>query len=190
MKGWAIWITGMPGSGKTTRAKELLKRLKEKNIKVEYLRMDDIRKFLTPEKEYTEREREYAYRSMIMIGKFLTNNGINVVIDATGHRKIWRRLARKLIPNFLEVYVKCPVKICMKREANRKDNVVVSSLYKKALERVKTGKKIKLVGDVIGIDVPYEEPENPDFIIDSDKLDPEESSKKIIQLLNLKFIKK
>jgi adenylylsulfate kinase len=83
--------------------------------------------------------------------------------------------------------VRCPVEVCMEREANRKDNVVVSNLYKKALERVRTGKKIKLVGDVIGIDVPYEEPVNPDFVIDSDKLDPEESSEKIIQLLNLKF---
>jgi adenylylsulfate kinase-like enzyme len=46
------------------------------------------------------------------------------------------------------------------------------------------------VGDVIGVDVQYEEPVNPDFVIDSDKLDSEESSEKIIQLLNLKFIKK
>ncbi|MDI6826065.1 MAG: adenylyl-sulfate kinase [Candidatus Aenigmarchaeota archaeon] len=189
MKAWAVWLTGLPGSGKTVRAKELLKKLKQINIKVEYLRMDEIRKVLTPKQEYTEKERDYAYRAFVLIGKFLTENGINVIMDATGHRKVWRELARELIPNFAEVYLKCPLNICIEREANRKNNLVVSNLYKKAYERLKTGKKIKLVGDVIGIDVPFEEPDSPDMIIDSDKIDPKESSEKIFQFLNLKFIK-
>jgi len=185
MKGWVVWLIGLPGSGKTVRAKELMKKLKAKKIKFEYLRMDEIRKFLTPEQDYTEKEREQAYRSLILIAKFLSENGINVILDATAHRRKWREIARGLIPNFLEVYIKCPIDICMQREANRKDNLIASNLYKKAIERKQSGKKQKQVGDVVGIDVPFEEPRKPDLMIDSSKLDPEESAEKILEFLKI-----
>lgn len=187
MKGWAVWLIGLPGSGKTTIAKELMKKFGK--IKVEYLRMDEIRKILTPKKEYTEKERDYAYRALVLLGQSLTDNGTNVIMDATGHRRVWRDLARKLIPNFVEVYVKCPLEICMTRESRRKDNLVLIDLYKKALERLKSGKRIVGLGEVIGVDVEYEEPDKPELIIESDKLTPKESSEKIFQFLNLKFIK-
>ena len=184
MKGWAIWLTGLPGSGKTVRAKQLLNKLDEMEIKYEYLRMDEIRKILTPKQEYTEKERDHAYRALILITKYLTDNGINVIMDATGHRKVWRELARELIPKFAEVYIKCPLTVCMKREAGRKDNLVVSNLYKKALDRKLGGKKRKSVGEVIGVDVPFEESNKPDLIIESYKFDPKESAIKILKLLN------
>jgi adenylylsulfate kinase len=184
MKGWAIWLTGLPGSGKTVRAKQLLNKLDEMEIKYEYLRMDEIRKILTPKQEYTEKERDHAYRALILITKYLTDNGINVIMDATGYRKVWRELARELIPKFTEVYIKCPLSVCMKREAGRKDNLVVSNLYKKALERKLGGKKRRLVGEVIGVDVPFEESDKPDLIIESYKFDPKESAMKILKLLN------
>ena len=187
MNGWAVWITGLPGSGKTVRAKALLDKLRQQKIKIEYLRMDEIRKILTPEKKYTEEERNHAYRALVLIGKFLTENGINVIMDATGNRNVWRELARELIPNFAEVYVKCPLKICMERESKRKDNLLVSNLYKKAIERMKNGEKINGVGQMIGIDVPYEEPDNPEMIIDSDKLSIKESSDKIFQMIKEVF---
>jgi len=189
MNGWAVWITGLPGSGKTKRAKELVKKLKQQNIKVEYLRMDEIRKILTPERKYTEEERDHAYRALVLIGKFLTENGVNVIIDATGHKKVWRELARKLIPNFTEVYVKCPLETCVERESKRKDDLIVSNLYKKAMKRLETGEKVSGIGEMIGIDVPYEEPDNPELIIDSDKLNIKESSDKIFQMISHKFIK-
>jgi adenylylsulfate kinase len=190
MNGWAIWITGLPGSGKTERSRELLKKLEQKNIRVQHLRMDEIRKILTPKKKYTEEERDYAYRAIILIGKFLTENGINIIIDATGHKKMWRELARRLIPNFAEIYVKCPLKICIDRESKRKDDLIVSNLYKKAMNRIKTGEKVDAVGEVIGIDITYEEPNNPELIIEADKLNPKESSDKIFQMINHKFIKR
>lgn len=186
MNGWVVWITGLPGSGKTVRGKELLKKLEQQNVKVEYLRMDEIRKILTPERKYTEEERDHAYRALVLIGKFLTENGVNVIIDATGHRKVWRELARELIPNFAEVYVKCPLEICIERESKRKDNLLVSNLYKKAMKRI-NGEKTDSVGQMVGIDVPYEEPENPDLIIDSEKLSIKESSDKIFQMIREGF---
>lgn len=189
MSGWAVWITGLPGSGKTERAKEVLRKLGQQNVKVEYLRMDAIRKILTPKRKYTKEERDHAYRALVLIGKFLTEHGVNVIIDATGHRKVWRELARELIPNFAEVYVKCPLETCVERESERKDNLVVSNLYKKAMERLKTGKKVRGVGQIIGIDVPFEESERPELMIDSHKLSIKESSEKIFQMINHKFIK-
>ncbi len=186
MNGWVVWITGLPGSGKTRRAKELLKKLEQQNVKVEYLRMDVIRKILTPERKYTEEERDHAYRSLVLIGKFLTESGVNVIIDATGHRKVWRELARQLIPNFAEVYIKCPLEVCIDRESKRKDNLVVSNLYKKAMRRM-NGEKVDGVGQMIGIDVPYEEPDNPELIIDSGKINIKESSDKIFQMIKEVF---
>ena len=189
MSGWAVWITGLPGSGKTVRAKETLRRLGQQGIEVEYLRMDVIRKILTPKRKYTAQERDYAYRALVLIGKFLTEHNVNVLIDATGHRKVWRELARALIPNFAEVYIKCPLETCIERESQRKDNLVMSNLYKKAMKRLKNGKKVRGVGQMIGIDVPYEESERPELIIDSHKLDIKESSEIIFQMINHKFIK-
>jgi len=189
MNGWAVWITGLPGSGKTERARGVLRKLGQQNVKVEYLRMDAVRKILTPRKKYTKEERDHAYRALVLIGKFLTDNRVNVLIDATGHRKVWRELARELIPNFAEVYIKCPLETCIERESNRKDDLVVSNLYKKAMERFKTGKKVKGIGQMIGIDVPYEESLRPELIIDSYKLDINESAEKIFQMINHKFIK-
>jgi len=187
MKAWVLWLTGLPGSGKTTIARELMKKLKEEKIKVEYLRMDEIRWILTPKRRYTEEERDHAYRALVLIAKFLSKNGISVIMDATGHRRKWRELARELIPNFFEVYVRCPLEVCMERESKRRDNVVLSDLYKKALERLKTGKKIEGLGEMIGVDNEYEEPENPNLIIDSDKIKPEESSERILRMLKSSF---
>lgn len=189
MSGWAVWITGLPGSGKTERAKEVLRKLGQQGVKVEYLRMDAIRKILTPKGKYTKGERDHAYRALVLIGKFLTEHGINIIIDATGHRKVWRELARELIPNFAEVYIKCPLETCVERESERKDNLVLSNLYKKAMERLKTGKKVRGMGQMIGIDIPFEESERPELIIDSHKLSIKESSEKIFQMINHKFIK-
>ena len=176
---WAIWITGLPGSGKSSVAKAVRRKLKG-NIQV--LRMDSFRKILTPEPKYTIEERGLAYRAMVLIGKYLVENGVNVIFDATGHKVEYRELARKLIPNFKEVYIKCPLKVAMQREANRKQNLVMRDLYKKALDRL-DGKEVDLVGEVIGVDVKYEEPKNPELVIDAVRLNANAAAEKIAKLV-------
>jgi len=180
MKAFAIWLTGLPGSGKSTIAKELVKKLKGKKIQI--LRMDEFRKFLTPKPKYTEEEREFAYRAMVLIGYYLVQNGINVIFDATGHRRQYRNFAAGLIRDFYEIYVKCGLKTAMRREAGRKENLILRDLYRKALQRLE-GKKIKLVGEVIGVDVPYEAPKKPDLTIDSERMNPKVAAEKIAQIL-------
>jgi adenylylsulfate kinase len=175
---WVVWLTGLPGSGKTSIASELVRLL---HIPVEMLRLDEFRKKLVPEPQYTEEERDLIYNAVGVMASLLAAHGVNVVVDATAHRRKWRDRAREQIPSFYEVYVRCPLEVCMKRESQREDNLIVSNMYKKALERKKKqerGESVEKseVGDVIGVDVLYEEPEHPELVIDSDKITPKEGA--------------
>ncbi len=178
---WAIWLTGLPGSGKSTIAKALVKKLGKKK-KIQILRMDEFRKFLTPKPKYTEEEREVAYRAMVLMGYYLVQNGINVIFDATAHRQKYRDFARDLIENFYEVHVKCDLKTAMHRESKRKGHPAVRNMYKKALKRQK-GKNIRQIGHVIGIDVPYETPKNPHLEINTEKISAKEAAGRIVKML-------
>jgi adenylylsulfate kinase-like enzyme/HD superfamily phosphodiesterase len=165
---YVLWVTGLPGSGKSTHAKNAVKMLHKEGVDIEYLRMDKLVKELKMKRKYDEEERDMFYRYAVGLAKRLSKRS-HVLLDAVGHRKEWRDLARELIPNFVEVYVTCPLDLAIKRETERKNNLIVQDMYKKAQERLKTGKTIVGLGEVIGVDVPYEEPDNPEIIIASDK---------------------
>ena len=181
---FVIWITGLPGSGKSTIAKELMKLLKKEKVKASYIPLDNIRKIIIPEPKYTEEEREYVYRAYLLIGKILYENGVNVVLDATANRRRWRDLARNHIKDFFEVYIKCPLRVCYTREKNRRSKSVRRMMYRDALLQKETEKKVDGLGLLPGIDVPYEKPLHPEIVIESNKHQPAESADKI-----LKFIK-
>ena len=86
-EGFAIWLTGLPASGKTAVAEGIIRRLEELyELKVQHLESDALRKVLTPEPSYSVSEREWFYDVMVFIGEMLTKNGINIIIDATGNR--------------------------------------------------------------------------------------------------------
>ncbi len=180
--GWAIWITGLPGSGKSTIAKELIKELEG----VKLLSLDEIRKEIVSLPKFTKEEREYVYKVLAEKAAKLVSEGQNVILDATGNRLIWRDYARNLIPNFMEVYVKCPLEICIKRESSRPEGLVMADLYRKALERKKTGKQFRDLGEVPGVDVPYEENKAAEIVIKSDKVSADEAAKVIFDELKKK----
>ncbi|MBI5640158.1 MAG: adenylyl-sulfate kinase [Nitrospirae bacterium] len=152
----AIWITGLPGSGKSTVADAL----NELHPEFVILRMDDLRKVVTPEPSYSEAERDLVYRSIVYLAKRLSELGHHVIIDATGNLRRWRDLARKLIPEYIEVYLKCSLDVCSKREMARVDtHAAPRDIYKKGAEG----------WPVPGVHVPYEEPVNPEIVIDADQ---------------------
>lgn len=150
---FCLWITGLPGSGKSTILNELSKLLSESGIEAVPLSLDHIRKILTPQPKYTSEERAIVYRALVIMAQLLVDHGgKNVIIDATGNRKEFRELARRLIREFAEIYVRCPLEICRAREASRRDQPVQKDLYKRASEG-------KLKGELPGISAPYEEQE-------------------------------
>ncbi len=140
-----------------------------------------LREVITPNPRYTEEERDIVYGAIVFIARLLTENGVNVIIDATGNRRRYRENARKEIPRFMEAYVRCPLDVCVKRENERKGGAFHAprDIYKRAL----TGES----ATVPGIGAPYEEPKDPEVMVDSDKLSSEECAEKILQTIMKKI---
>lgn len=151
-----LWITGLPGSGKST----LADGVKTSFPSFVVLRMDELRRVVTPEPAYSETERDMVYRSIVYAAKLLSELGHDVIIDATGNRRKWRDLARQLIPNFGEIYLKCALDACTERERVRRDTRgAPRGIYEKA----------RAGWPVPGVEVPYEEPLNPELSIETDR---------------------
>lgn len=168
----ALWITGLPGSGKSRIAKELKNKLK-----AEILRLDEIRKVITPRPKYSKEEREYVYRTLAYIAYVLVKNNVNVIVDATDNLGVGRKTLKKLIKNVFVVQLKCPIEICAQREMKRKDKAGIVDLYK----RVKK-KRIKVPG--LGQKYVYEK--NPLILIETDKVSAELAASVIYQKLKKK----
>jgi len=114
---FCLWITGLPGSGKTAVARELNKMATARHVDLLILNLDQIREFLTPEPEYTDEERELVYRALVLMAEWLIREGgRNVLIDATGNRRAFRDLARQRMAEFAEIYLKCPLEVCQERK--------------------------------------------------------------------------
>lgn len=168
---FCVWLTGLPSSGKTTIGKILKEKLEKSNIKSYLLDSDDLRKVLTPNPKYTEEERDWFYDVLVYFANVLVLNNINVIIAATGNKRRYRQKCRETIKNFIEVYVKCSLEECLKRDSK--------GLYKMAIEG-----KIK---NLPGIQDPYEEPSQPDLIVESDKLEPEKCADLIFNTIIKRF---
>jgi len=180
LEGFVVWLTGLPGSGKSTLARLLSKKLYEKGVKTQILSSDMLRKVLTPKPTYTEEERKIVYDTLVFIAKLLASNNVNVIIDATANRRSYREKARKQIKNFVEVYVKCPISLCMQREKRRKKTFgAPKKIYEKGLKGVS--------GTVPGLGAPYEEPLKPEIIVETDRLTPKQCIQKILLFLEKKF---
>lgn len=167
---FAVWFTGLPGSGKTAVASRTAALLKKKGIDVKILQLDEIRRVLTPAPKYTDEERDIVYASLAYMAKLLAECGVNVFIDATANRRKYRDAARKIIPQFAEVYIRCSLEVCMEREARRKAVFSPKGIYKKSAQ---TGAAVP------GVNVPYEEPLKPEIVIDSDRMKPDESARMV-----------
>ena len=129
-----------------------------------------MRKIVTPEPTYSDSEREVIYRSLVFLAKKLTELGHHVIIDATGNLRRWLDLARRIIPKYIEVYLRCPLELCLEREMKRSErHEAPKDIYKKGMGG----------SPVPGMVVPYEEPSSPEVILDSDKASIENSIERI-----------
>lgn len=164
---WVVWFTGLPGCGKTTIAQRVKAKLSEKKIDVKILQLDEIRRAITPQPRYTEEERDIVYASLAYMAKLLADQGVNVMVDATANRRRYRDFARRLVPNFGEVFIRADLEACMAREARRKAEFSPKGIYKKA-----AGEKAA----VPGVNVAYEEPLSPEIEVDTMKMTADESA--------------
>jgi len=174
-KGFTAWFTGIPCCGKTTIADKVAQVLKQRGYMVERLDGDIVRQGLTDDLGFSKKDRDENIKRVTFVAKLLTRNGVAVLTTFVSPYKEMRNKARKEIENFLEIYVKCPVDLCIKRD--------VKGMYKKAREG-----KIK---NFTGLDDPYEEPEHPELTLFTDKETIDESVQKTInKLIELGYIKK
>lgn len=170
---FAVWITGLPASGKSTLAAELARQTRDFGVDLAVLESDALRKmFSTPSSpsSYDEQDRDRFYDALTFIGHVLTEHGISVIFDATANRRSYRDGARQQIPRFIEVFVDCPLEICMKRDPK--------GIYRKAREGQ--------ASHVPGVQATYETPENPDVVIRGDRDDPGEAARRVIDVLTSK----
>lgn len=167
---FCIWFTGLPSSGKTTLAYMLKDRIGNKFKHIEILDGDEVRKNISKGLGFTQEEREIHNRAVIYVSKVLVRCGIPVVVSLISPYRNIREEARREIQNFLEIYTRCPLEVLMKRD--------VKGLYRKALSG-----EIK---NFTGVSHPYEEPENSELVLNTDKETPEESLEKMLKLLKEK----
>jgi adenylylsulfate kinase len=171
MKGFTIWFTGLPCSGKTTLATLLYNHLLQEGISnVELLDGDVVRQYLTGGLGFTKQDRDENIRRIGWLSRMLNKHGVNAIVAAISPYRDIREEQKKLIENYFEVYVSCPVEICEQRD--------VKGMYKKAREGI--------IEHFTGINDPYEEPLTPDIVIETDKLSIEDSLKMILKALMVK----
>lgn len=178
---WVMWFTGLPGCGKTTIAEKVKTSLSTKGIYVKILQLDEIRRAITPEPKYTEEERNIVYASLAYMGKLLSEEEKNVIIDATANRRRYRDLARSIIPNFAEVHIRAPLSVCIEREASRKARFSPKGIYGKAADRN---------AQVPGVNVAYEEPLSPEIEVDTTSMSSDESALAIAEKILSMFAEK
>jgi len=165
-----VWLTGLPGSGKTTIATRVANILKEKGYKVEVLDGDWVRKTINVGAGFTKEERERHLLRVAWIARLLARNGVIVLCSFVSPYRDVRAKIRRIVEEevpFYEVWVKCSVEECIQRDPK--------GLYAKALRG-----EIK---HMTGIDDPYEPPENPGLILDTVVDSVEENTSKLLEFI-------
>jgi len=172
-KGFTLWFTGLSGAGKSTLSKIVEAELVKRGRNVEILDGDEVRENLSKGLGFSKEDRDTNIKRIGYVAKLLARNGVAVITAAISPYREVRDYIREDNKDFVEVFVKCPIEACIERD--------VKGLYKKAIAG-----EIK---QFTGISDPYEEPLNPEVVVETHLETPEQSAAKIISKLEeLKYL--
>ena len=169
-KGFTVWFTGLSGSGKSTIAEMLYHEFQARGLKTEILDGDEVRKNLSKGLGFSKEDRDTNILRIGFVANLLTRNGVATICCPISPYKETRDACRELIGEFVEVYVHATVD---EIAANRDPK----GLYKKAL----AGEIKEFTG--VSPDAPYEVPEDPELVVDTESQTPEESLQTVLTRL-------
>ena len=164
-----LWFTGLSGAGKSTIANLVEKRLFAEGRHTYLLDGDNIRHGLNQDLGFTDEDRVENIRRVAEVSKLFVDAGIITLVSFISPFRAERRMARELFPSgrFVEIFVDTPIAICRERDPK--------GLYRRAAEG-----ELK---NFTGIDSPYEPPERPELVLQTEKSSAEELSDQIIDFL-------
>ena len=165
----AVWFTGLSGSGKSTLAHTVEELLHQMGCRTFVFDGDNVRHGLCNDLGFSAAERHENIRRIAEMIKLFTNAGIIALSAFISPYRADRAYVRNLIgvTDFIEVYCRCPIEICEQRD--------VKGLYRRA----RNGE----LEEFTGISAPYEEPQDPDVVIDTATMSLSESTERVIELL-------
>lgn len=166
-----IWIIGLSGTGKTTVATQVVQRIRDEKGKVVLLDGDLIRTLFGNDVDHTIDGRRRNAERLSLLSKYLSDQGIDVIAAVLSIFPEWRQWNRENIENYSEVYMKASMETLLRRD--------IKNLYAKAIRG-----EIK---NVVGVDIPFPEPENPDLVFDNN-VDRDDLNDFIREIMSLKAL--
>jgi adenylylsulfate kinase len=169
-KSGVIWFTGLPSSGKSTIAHHLEKELFDRGIRSYVLDGDNVRHGINSNLGFSREDRKENLRRIAELSKLFVDTGIVVLAAFVSPYRDDRVFVKNIVgdEHFFEIFVKCSVDTCEKRDPK--------GHYQKA--------KAGIIKDYTGVSAPYEEPDDPDVVLDTEESDVESSVKKILTFLD------
>ena len=166
--GYVLWFTGLSGAGKSTIAEALLAELERRGAAIELLDGDVVRTNLSKGLGFSKEDRDTNIRRIAFVADLLSRNGVPVITAAISPYREIRDEARAMMgERFIEAYVKASVEVCEQRD--------VKGLYAKA----RSGE----IKEFTGVSDPYEPPESPELVLETESQSPEESAAQILDYL-------
>lgn len=164
-----VWFTGLSGAGKSTLSNQVAKELAQQGVHTQVLDGDVLRQGLCKDLGFSREDRSENIRRAGEVAKLLVENGTLTLAAFMSPMAQDREYVRQLIgaERFVEIYCKCSIEVCEARD--------IKGLYKRA--------KLGQVTQIVGWDVPYQEPENPDLAIDTGLLTIKESVERVMNYL-------
>jgi len=162
---YTLWLTGLPCSGKTTIAKELVKK-----IDAYHINGDEARRALTKDLGFSEEDRYENLRRVAEVCRILNKAGVDVVATFISPTEQARGMVKDIIEgysDFILVHIKCPLEVCENRD--------VKGMYAKA----RRGE----IKEFTGVSAPYEDPKNPDLVVGTSSETIDQSVNEILNYL-------